>query len=75
MYLVVEKDAETNDFKDMFQDISVVSPKNQNIWKERIEFLKSRGVKLLMSGEDYNRAMKEVCKRNKWGFIFHKFSH
>jgi len=48
-------------------------PENDDIWKNRIEFLKSRGIKLPI-GNLY-RVIKQLCIRTKWGFLLTKTPH
>jgi len=47
-----------------------MSAENQDIWKQRISYLKSIGIEL-MSREEYIFKITELCKESKWGFKFY----
>jgi len=70
MELAVVKDENKINFEEICGDASVISPENQAIWENRIEFLKSRGIKVMMPFEACDTVLQELFKRNKWGFLF-----
>merc|ERR1712034_31963 len=46
-----------------------MSEENQDIWKQRISYLKSIGIEI-MTLHDYISKSTELCKESKWGFRF-----
>merc|ERR1711925_28465 len=47
-----------------------MSEENQDIWKQRISYLKSIRIKLI-SLKEYMSKVTELCKESQWGFEFH----
>jgi len=47
-----------------------ISPANQDIWKERIQYLKLCGIDTI-NWDQFQNAMKQLHKQTKWGFLFY----
>jgi hypothetical protein len=51
-----------------------IFPENQDIWKERIQYLKSCGIEIINS-DQFNASGDELSKQTKWAFTFTVHEH
>jgi hypothetical protein len=64
--IMMEKDGQWFNLKNILGNMS---EENQNIWEQRILYLKSIGVEL-MTDDEYIFKITELRKENQWGFEF-----
>merc|ERR1712034_99523 len=64
--ITMYKDEQWVNLENVLEDMS---EENQDIWKQRISYLKSIGIDI-MTLHDYISKSTELCKESKWGFRF-----
>merc|ERR1712034_140367 len=64
--IIMDKNEQWAYLKNVLEDMSA---ENQDIWKQRISYLKSIGIEL-MSRKEYKFKLAELSKERKWGFEF-----
>jgi len=66
IYMVQSNEDTEIELEEALQNIS---PANQDIWRERIQYLKSYGIEIINWGQ-YNATVKKFSKQSKWVFTF-----